>query len=316
MLANLPDRLIEVYLKLPRDRPFTSATARALGAGWTDLRRLVTTGLLRHPVHGVYCSAGLSDDLDHRIDVLRLVVPDDCVVTDRTAGWLWRAPMILAPGDHLETPRISVFAPPGRRLRNELVASGERSLAARDVMQIRGLRVTTPLRTACDLGRLLHRDQALAAMDALASLRVFTVEQLLLEVARFKHYRGVVQLRALTPLVDPCAGSPGESVLRLRWYDVGLPRPECQVRISAPHGGFYLLDIGHRERRLGAEYDGEEFHGEEQQEHDRARREWARSHERWTIVVARRHNLFGKDQDIERLLQQGNRDALLALATQ
>jgi hypothetical protein len=316
MLPTLPDRLVELFLKLPRDRPFTTAAARSVGARWTDLRRLVAEGLLRHPVKGVYCSTQLPDDLDHRIDVLRLVVPEDCVVTDRTAGWLWGAPMILAPGDHLETPKVSVFAPPGRRLRNGLTDSGERSFAPGDVMTIKGLRVTTPLRTACDLGRLLHRDQALAAMDALAALRVFTVEELCVEVLRFKHYRGVTQLRALAPLVDPRAGSPGESVLRLRWYDVGLPRPECQVEIPAPNGGIYLLDIGLPDRRFAAEYDGEEFHGEDQREHDESRRDWAREHERWTIVVARRHNVYGREQDIERLLRDGNRQALLALATQ
>ena len=169
VLPELPEQLIELYLKLPCDRPFTTALARDAGARWTDLRRLVAAGLLRHPVKGVYCSADLSDDLDHRIDALCLVVPEDCVVTDRTAGWLWGAPMVLAPGDHLETPNVSVFAPPGRRLRNGLTDSGERMLAPFDVVTIRGLRVTTPLRTACDLGRLLHRDQALAAMDALAA---------------------------------------------------------------------------------------------------------------------------------------------------
>ena len=311
--TNPPDRLIDLFLKLPQNRPFPTTTAREAGAAWTDLRRLVIEGLLRHPVKGVYCSNRVPDDLDNRIDVLRLVVPDDCVVTDRTAGWLWGAPMILAPGDHLETPRVSVFAPPGRRLRNGLADSGERALAPRDVMTIRGLRVTTPLRTACDLGRLLHRDQALAAMDALAVLRVFTVEQLCVEVLRFKHYRGVVQLRTLAPLVDPLAGSPGESALRLRWYDAGLPRPECQVEIPAPNGGIYLLDIGLRDRRLGAEYDGEEFHGDDQREHDEARREWARKHECWTIVVARGPNVYGREQDIERLLREANKQALLAL---
>jgi hypothetical protein len=87
--TNLPDRLIELFLKLPQDRPFTTATARDAGAAWTDLRRLIAEGLLRHPVKGVYCSNQVPDDLDNRIDVLRLVVPEDCVVTDRTAGWLW-----------------------------------------------------------------------------------------------------------------------------------------------------------------------------------------------------------------------------------
>lgn len=314
VFPNLPDRLVERYLKLPLDAPFTTASARDTGAGWNDLRRLVAAGVLRHPVQGVYCAAGLVDDLDHRIDALRLVVPGDCVVTDRTAGWLWGAPMILAPGDHLETPAVSVFAPPGRRLRNELTDSGERMLAESDAVILRGLRVTTPLRTACDLGRLLPREQALAAMDALAGLGAFSVDQLCFEALRFKGYRGVIQLRFLAPLVEPKSGSPGESGLRLRWLDVGLPRPTCQLEIPAPNGSYYLLDMGLRERRLAAEYDGEEFHGEEQRGRDEYRREWARQQLGWTIVVARRHNLYGREQNIESLLLDANRQALLALA--
>ena len=310
VLSDLPDELIELYLRLPQDKPFTTRRARESGARWVDLRRLVEAGPLRHPVRGVYCADAIVDDLDHRIDVLRLVVPADCVVTDRTAGWLWGAEMVLAPNDHLVTPRASVFAPPGRRLRNELAASGERMLAEADILDLKGLLVTTPLRTACDLGRLLHRDQALAGMDSLSALGAFTVEELCLEVRRFKGYRGVIQLRSLAPLVDPRAGSPGESVLRLRWLDVGLPRPRCQVEIPAPNGSYYLLDIGLEDRRLAAEYDGEEFHGEEQREDDEARREWARDELGWTIVVARRHNVFGRHQDIDRMLLAGHEEAL------
>ena len=99
---------------------------------------------------------------------------------------------------------------------------------------LEGLRVTTPLRTACDLGRLLHRDQALAALDSLAALDAFTLAELSLATLRFPRYRGVRQLRVLVPLVDARAQSPGESILRLRWLDAGLPRPECQVAVPAP----------------------------------------------------------------------------------
>ena len=41
---------------------------------------------------------------------------------------------------------------------------------------------------------------------------------------------------ALAPFVDPDSQSPGESILRLRWLDVGLPRPRCQVEVPAPGG--------------------------------------------------------------------------------
>ena len=223
----LPDACVQRFLKLPGDRPFSSAEARDLGVTYLDLRRFVEAGLLRHPVRGAYVSRGVPDGLVLRIAVLKLVVPADCVVTDRTAGCLWGAEMILAPGDHLEVPRVSVFCPPGLRLRNGLTDSGERTFDPGDVVEVDGLLVTAPLRTACDLGRLLHRDQALAALDAMTALSAFTLDELMAATVRFKGYRGVIQLRTLVLVVDPRAQSPGESILRLRWLDTGLPRPEC-----------------------------------------------------------------------------------------
>ena len=101
------------------------------------------------------------------------MVPDDAVITDRTAGWLHGAPMILAPNDHLRVPPVSIFRSPGYRLRNSATASGERTLGVGDVVEIDGLRVTSKLRTTCDLGRLLHRDQAMAAMDSMMHVADF-----------------------------------------------------------------------------------------------------------------------------------------------
>jgi hypothetical protein len=253
----------------------------------------------------VYYSAALQETLDLRLRILRLVVPQACVVTDRTAGWLWGANMILAPNDHLTVPRVHVFCPPGHRLRNGLTNSGERRFRQEDVVELDGVRLTTPLRTACDLGRLLHRDQALAAMDSLARLGEFSPAQLLVATARYKRYRGIVQLRALAPYVDPGAESPPESILRLRWLDAGLPRPECQVSVPSPQGDGWRLDVGLRKKRFAAEYDGDAFHTEADRPYDNWRRGWLAEHEGWTIVVARKANLFGRDQDVEQLLRAG-----------
>ncbi len=289
---------------LLRPGPFTTHDAIDEGATYAWLRRWCAAGLLAHPVRGVYHAPDLPDDLRLRLAVLRLVVPPECVVTDRTAGWLWGATMVLAPGDHLVTPPVQVFCPPGYRLRNGLVASGERRLSTEDVVIVGGLRVTTPLRTACDLGRLLHVDQALAAMDSLARLRRFTLEELALATARFRRYRGVVQLRELVPLVDPGSQSPGESVLRLRWLQAGIPRPQCQVPVPAPGGGRYYVDMGIESRRFGAEYDGADFHGPDEEQHDRQRRDWCQREENWTILVFRRDNVYGRDQDADRVLRR------------
>ena len=294
---------------LARRKPFTSAQARAAGATYATLRRWTGDGYLAHPLRGVYHAPDLPDSLELRLAVLRLVVPEGCVVTDRTAAWLWGAVMVLAPNDHLVTPAVHVFSPPGRRLRNALVSSGERALPASAVTTLDGVRVTTPLRTATDLGRLLHRDQALAAMDSLAALGRFTLDELAFSPLRFAGYRGVVQLRALVPLVDPRAQSPGESVLRLRWLDLGFPRPECQIDVPSPNGGLYHLDLGLREERFAAEYDGAAFHGDDREGPDEARRTWMREQYGWTIVVARSHHVHGPRRSIEEMLLEGRRQA-------
>jgi hypothetical protein len=305
--------LLQLLERLPRERPFTSAEARDLGCSARSLRELTKAGLLRHPMRGVYYGAWLEDNLPLRVECLRLLVPKACVVTDRTAAWLWGAAMVLNPGAHLEVPAVSVFCPPGHRLRNGLVDSGERRFGPGDVTMLDELSVTTPLRTACDLGRLLHRDQAFATMDSLAALRAFSVDELVASTRRFAGYRGVVQFRALAPLVDPDSQSPGESILRLRWLDLGFPRPKCQVEVPAPGGGRYWIDIGLEEQRFGAEYDGEEFHTEDDAEHDKGRRDWMRRTENWTIVVARKANIHGPHQDIDQMLIQAAFQAGLKL---
>lgn len=309
---SLPRRiltLMEARSHLPQDRPFTTAELRERSLTWRQVRQLVEEGLLCHPIRGVYAMPELTDDLDLRLAMLQLVVPPECVVTDRTAAWLWGATGALAPNDHLATPAVSVFSPPGHRLRNGLVDSGERRFTPGDVVVLDELQVSGPLRTACDLGRLLHRDQAFAAMDALAALGRFSLTELQLEVERFKGYRGVRQLRGLAPRVRTGSQSGPESILRLRWEDEGLPEPDCQVEVAGP-GGSYFLDIGNRRHRLAAEYDGQEFHGDERREHDAARREWMTRREDWTIVVVRKENLFGRRQDAHLLLRAAFEEVL------
>jgi hypothetical protein len=288
-------------------QPFTTRMASAAGLNDRRLARIVETGLLRRPLLGVYHSATLADGLDLRIACLRLVVPDGCVVTDRTAGWLHGAAMTQAPNSHVEVPRVTVFHEPGKRLRNALTASGERRLRSRDVEEVAGLRVTTPLRTACDLGRLVHRDAAFASLDALLRLGRFSHDELLIEVERFKGYRGVRQLRAFAPLADPGAESFGESVLRLRWYDAGMVvRPETQLHVVRPATGqFAFLDVGAREVRYAAEYDGARFHGSDREAHDNERRAWLRDETGWSVDVFRRDDVFGHGQSAIARLRAG-----------
>ncbi|MET3963356.1 hypothetical protein ABIE44_003290 [Marmoricola sp. OAE513] len=299
---------------LDLSRPFGGATARAAGLSSRRLAALVDLGLLDHPFQGVYVPGHLDDTLANRVASLAVVVPADAVVTDRTAAWLHGAGMALAPNSHLTVPRVSIFQGPGRRIRRDTAASGERTFSAHDITEVSGIRVTTPLRTACDVGRFLHRDSALAAMDAVARLGAFSLDELALEVGRFKGFRGVRQLRTLVPLVDPGSESFGESVLRLRWYDAGCSgRPETQIEVFDEDGRVRArLDLGDRRTRYAAEYDGAEFHGEEAAAHDEHRRAWIRR-QGWMVDVFRAKDVFGRRQTAELALFKGSRLAALRL---
>jgi hypothetical protein len=295
--------------RLPDDRPFTTAEARAAGVGFDALRRLVREGQLRHLLRGVYVDAAVRDDLLTRSIALSLVVPETAVVTDDTAGWLHGAD-VLPPGTHLHLPPLKVFAAPGTtRVRRPGCRGGERSFVARDLQTAHGVLTTTPLRTALDLGRLTPRLRALGSMDSLMRLGGFDRADLVRELSRFKGFRGVVQLRELAPLVDPRSESPGESALRLRWLDAGLPAPELQVPVRARGILRYRGDLGLPALRFLAEYDGREHHTTPaDRAYDEQRRTWLREHG-WVVVVLTARDVFEHPERTGDLLRRGLAEA-------
>jgi hypothetical protein len=312
LLPGLP--LLDERFPLPLDAPFTLQMARDCRIHPAELKRLVDLGLVRRLIAGVYVVEQVPDSLDLRVAALRLVVPPGAVVTDRTAGWLHGAEMILAPGDHLVVPKVSVFhRGRGCRLRADPVASGQRMMPDEHVVEVGGIAVTTPLRTACDLGRVLKRERAMAALDAMLRLGAFDKEELVEASGGYRGYRWVRQLRALAPLADARAQSPEESILRLRWLDCpGLPPPEPQRPVRAPSwvpGGLYWLDVGVDELKVGVEFDGEKFHGADREGHDNTRRTWITDHERWVLRVVRKEHLHGSRQHIDQILRAGVREA-------
>jgi hypothetical protein len=295
--------LLDERCPLPLDLPFTAAQAVAWGVSRNQLGSLVRRGLVRRVVRGVFAAAQAPNDLTFRTSALHLVVSPSAVVTDRTAAWLHGVEVL--PRSALTTPvPVSVHQRPGTRCRREGVVSGERMLLPRDIMEIDGLAVTTPLRTAMDLGRMLWRFDALAALDQFLRLGVDR-DELLLELDRYKGYRGIIQLRTLLPIADARAESVAESALRLHWYDAGLPAPEPQWWIYDDDGvPIYRLDLALPEVRFGAEYDGVEFHGPDREEHDDGRRAWL-GRRNWHIEVFRNDDVYRPGADPSPRLQSG-----------
>lgn len=299
--------LLGADFPLPLDAPFTCPQADSAGISRHALSDLVAAGLVRRLLRGVYVPAQTPDSVELRTKALALVVPEDATLVDWTACWLWTG--VLAPGDHLEVPPVSLFRPAGAgRLRNRLCRSGERSFVPGDIVEVGGLHVTTPLRTTWDLARFFHRDIALGGMDALHRLGTFDLDDVVAGVERFRRQRGVVQLRALAPLVDGRSESPGESTLRLRWHDLAnLPQPEPQVVITDASGReLARVDLGIEELRFGVEYDGTQFHSrDEDRDHDAERRAWLEREHGWLIKAVRRENVYGPTRDVEATIRDG-----------
>jgi hypothetical protein len=302
-LASEP-ALLDERCPLPLDRPFTSAEARPLGASRHTVHTLVERGLVREVVRGVYVAAQVPDTIECRLAALRLVLPADAVVTDRTASWLHGVDALPRSAVHV-APDLQVFSRADSRVRRPGVHSGIRMLGPDDVLTLDGVRVTTPLRTALDLGRLLPRYDAIAALDA---FRAWGLElgEMEAQLDRFRGFRGVVQLRELVPLSDPRPESGAESALRLHWLDAGLSAPQPQFWVYDELGtAVYRIDLALPEVRYAAEFQGERFHlTDAQRDRDARRTAWLREHG-WTVQEFWKDDLYAAGADPQRMLREG-----------
>lgn len=299
---------------LPLDRPFTAVEASRLGVSSALRHRLVSKGLLRPLVRGTFIASQVPDSLRVRVQAASLVVPPHAVAVDRLAAWIHGVDALPRSAIH-QMPDLDIFSATGSRIRRPGIASGIRGLAKRDVVVIDGLPLTTHLRTACDLGRILWRFDALGAIDGFLRLGL-PHDQLLAELDRFKGYRGVRQLRQLAPLGDPGAESQPESALRLHWYDAELPKPQTQIWVHDDDGTpKYRIDVGHEEQLYGAEYFGEQWHGDSEQEDDDARLGWLARRRSWVMDVFTKEHVYGSDLAASAMLRHGFARAEAALET-
>jgi hypothetical protein len=267
------------------DAPFTWPMARHLGISRDFLDRAVRNREVIRLFRGAYLRADIEVTPLVRAQTLALVVGPNCVMCDRTAAWILGVECYEYR--QLDGPLpIESYVLRGNDPTDRLECSGgTRDLQPCDWIEIAGVPVTTPIRTALDLGCKLRRRQALAAMDALMRAHGFTRDDMRRLLPRYFRRRGVIQLRELVPLVDGRAESTGESWSRLEIRDRGLPAPEPQYWVHVAGVPTYRLDLAYPHARVVVEYDGEEFHSsEEDRARDEARRGWLREHG-WTVIV-------------------------------
>lgn len=147
-----------------------------------------------------------------------------------------------------------------------------------------GFLVTTAADTAIDVCCNCPEIDVLPVLDA-ALRSGLDRRTLATSLNTAKGRRGIRETKHWSAFADPAAESPMESRARFRAIAGGLPTPELQVRVDVS-GGTRWLDMGWRSRRIGLEYDGEEFHsGDGSLARDR-RRHNELVQAGWTMVYA------------------------------
>ncbi len=120
-----------------------------------------------------------------------------------------------------------------------------------------GLPVTTPQRTAFDIGRRAPIGTAVERLDALVGATGIKVTEVAELADRHRGARGLRRLDTALELVDAGSQSPKETWLRLVLIRAGLPRPTTQIPVLTDEG-LYYLDMGWEKFMVAAEYDGEQ----------------------------------------------------------
>jgi hypothetical protein len=292
------------------ESPFTRSEALDNGVRAREWRNLSQEGFVREVVPGFFVDARLPDTLQLRVAIVRRAIADDVVVARRSAAWLHGVDVLDYRGFPSTPPIETLTRERGKRSRNQLMAAHVADdLIASDITRIDGIQVTTPLRTACDLARFAPRPDALVALDALLHKGTVDRERMLKHLVRWKRRRGVRQAYKTLEMADARSESGGETRMRLRLLDLGLPQPELQIPVYDLFGHVrFWLDLGWPQWMLSLEYDGEEAHPVERKTHDDARRAWIEARG-WPVRAYRREDIFTASRHFEEEVTQLVRDA-------
>lgn len=126
---------------------------------------------------------------------------------------------------------------------------------APDEVVIDGVRVTSIARTLVDIASRSEFLVGVTMIDHALRLRLVSKEELGDELCRVTFRTGVGRARECIAFADDRAASPGESLTRVRCWQLGYDAPELQVHVST-HRGEYDVDFGWEKIALFGEFDG------------------------------------------------------------
>jgi hypothetical protein len=181
------------------------------------------------------------------------------------AAWLWSGRRATVAGLSAAALHGSLWIDarlpaelnqPSRHKTNGIVLHSD-ELFDDESAAVRGIPVTTPARTAFDLGRQRGLTAAVIRLDApmqATNVKPTDVEAL---IERHRGSRRLGQLRKAINLADAGAESPQETRTRLVLTSAGLRPRRTQIEVFDGFGAFVgRIDMGWDDWLVGVEYDG------------------------------------------------------------
>ncbi|MGH3678567.1 MAG: DUF559 domain-containing protein [Mycobacterium sp.] len=188
--------------------------------------------------------------------------------------------------------------PPGIKVRTY-------ALSRDDVCWVDDMRLTTPERTAFDIGRLHLPDRSVPVLDALVRATNLKVADVLALADDRPGVRGRRRLRSALALVDEGAESPQESRVRLILVRGGLPMPQSQICFANEHGDVRIrVDMGWQEWRVAVEYDGVQHWDDARQRSWDIERLAILESEGWVVIRISAEMLTRPDVIVERVAKK------------
>jgi AbiEi antitoxin C-terminal domain len=187
-----------------------------------------------------------------RLEAVRLAAPLDVIVAGRTAAWLhgaWRPMPGYAVPLEVARPRKSS----GSGLVGLTVSRWDSppEVQAIDVQEMRGLRVTSPMRTCWDLASRRSLVEAVVVLDAFAHATLVELPLLAAHFDAFAGWRGIKLARNALDLASSRAASPGESRMRMVVVLAGFPEPYVNIPFETAAGTWLFRPAAVRGAQAG-----------------------------------------------------------------
>lgn len=178
------------------------------------------------------------------------------------------------------------------------------------MLVVGGAAVTTPVRTAFDIGRWVPPPQSVIFLDSLMAATGLELDAVSAFASLRPGCRGIRVLLDALGRVDGGAESPQETRTRLLLIDAGLPKPTTQIDIRDARGRFVArIDMGWERWRVGVEYEGvQHWLDERQRTRDIERYEDLQQCD-WHIVRVNSEQLRRRPDEVVRRVRAKLREA-------